>query len=113
MTWLYVVLAILAAWRLAHDFTTEYGPFGIFFRARRFVQAWTEALIDVSDVEDVKDHWAYFLYSGIACPHCLSFWTALAVALLWVLPGARWVVLWLGVAGAASLVNKAVSKWLM
>lgn len=107
-----VVLAILAAWRLAYDFATEYGPFGLFFRFRRFVQAWAEALIDASDVEDVKDHWAYSLHVGVACPHCLSFWTAAVVALLFLLPGGRRVVRWLGVAGAVGLLHKAVGKWL-
>lgn len=107
-----VALAILAAWRLAHDLAVEHGPFGVFYRLRRFVQRWAETRIDNSEVEEIEDHWAYSIYVGIGCPHCLSFWSALAVALLILAPGGRLVILWLGVAGAVGLINKVVDKWL-
>lgn len=109
-----VVLAALAAWRLANDFANEHGPFGLFRWFRLGVRGWAEGRIDASEVEDVADHPLYSLYIGVACLHCLSFWAALAVVLALVyLPGARWVVLWLAVGGAVGLLNKAVQKWLI
>lgn len=93
MTWLWLTIGALAAYRVGLMVSEEAGPFAIFTRLRN---RWT-------DDEDWKA-------TGIRCLRCVSFWAALAVAgglvalgraTLFELP-----LLWLALAGAAILIDK-------
>ena len=87
-----LILAGLAAWRLAHAITQEDGPFDIFLNWRNWL------LLHLPDRARDEVHW---ITRGFHCVLCVSFWTSLAAVLLLCLPGwiPRLVLVWLGVAG--------------
>jgi hypothetical protein len=103
LTALYMlVLAVLATYRLAYDFTRMDGPFHLYLHVRSwFIGHYGEG------------HW---LTDGVTCPICLSFWLALLFSLPvlaadnGVLPVVFWPLVWFGVAGGALALVKATTK---
>lgn len=90
--WLALILAVLAAYRLAHDVANYEGPFALYeWFKNRFL----------------KDNW---LGRGVRCSICLSFWTALLFAVIVCAAGYYpWTtlhLLWFGIAGAVLVVDK-------
>ena len=83
-----IVLATLATYRLATDLAWEDGPLHLYSRWRGWVMARYGA-----------DDWRS---EGVSCPICLSFWLALPAAFVW------GPLYWLGIAGAAALLARAV-----
>lgn len=92
-----LICLVLATYRLATDFANEYGPFGIYYAIRKKVKSFVEEKVDETDLE-IFDHPYGWLYLGIDCPICLSFWIAFAV--YW-LP--TFIVVPLACAGAVSI----------
>lgn len=119
------MLGVLATWRLARDFVHEEGPLGWYGRTRRMLRGWAEAQIEQSDVDDPKAHPWYWLYEGVACMVCASFWAALLVAVLVTLslqplPGlllggrmANGLLTWLGLAGGALITEQLYTQWMV
>lgn len=89
-----LILAALAIYRVAHMVTLETGPFGLCERWRGWVF-----------MHAGKDSW---ITEGVNCPLCVSFWLSLIAALL-LAPVEAWVLVWLGLAGAALVLHKAVT----
>lgn len=89
---LLVLLAVLAAYRIARMIAMEDGPFDAFSRLQERAGG--------------NKTW---VGRGLACPLCVSFWVALAAAGL---VGAQdwrgFVLLWGGIAGGAVLLHKVV-----
>lgn len=88
VSWL--LIAVLAVWRVTHLLCEEDGPGDLFARLRR-------ALVDS------------FFGRMLDCFFCLSLWVAAPVA--WAL-GIAWldrVLLWLGLSGGAILLERATS----
>jgi hypothetical protein len=84
------LIASLATWRVAALLVREEGPYALIARARGAM------------VRTVTGR-------ALACFYCTSFWIALPAA-FW-LTGAtrRWPVVWLGLAGAAGLLERATA----
>lgn len=89
-----ILLAILAAWRIAHLFAEETGPFAIGIRWRNLHTA---------------DDW---VGEGMRCVLCLSFWAALPLSVWLCVAGGLdpwlWPLWWLGIAGGAAALQKAL-----
>ena len=91
MEWYLLVLGSLGVWRLTHLFSAEDGPGNILARLRGAVGR--GALGDMLD-----------------CFNCLSLWVSIPFAILL---GAGWrqmVLLWLGLSGAAILLQRLTDK---
>lgn len=87
--WFETVLAVLAVWRVAHLLARERGPWDLVSRLHAALAGRP-------------------LGELLACPHCLGFWLALLPA-AWLAPDwPRGVLLWLGIAGGASII-----EWLL
>jgi hypothetical protein len=118
-----LALAILAVYRLSFMLREDDGPLFLFERLRRFTDrkrkeeqertrqrlglAEDDILIDSADLGT----WAS-LDEGIRCPYCVGVWAALLLAalLLWpTLPGDAFM-LWLGLAGAQSLLEAVTER---
>lgn len=97
MTWLTFLVAILAAYRLAHMIAREEGPFSVFANIR--------GRLDPNQ--------ATWLGRGISCAACVSVWTSLLMVLaILYLPAAVMIPIafWLAVAGGGLILNKVMSK---
>lgn len=94
--WIWLVLAILASYRISRMLAVEEGPFGIFDKARaRF--------------DPKQETW---LGRGLNCPLCIGFYVSLAVAAL-LLPVPSWQILvlnWLAVAGGMAALHLWLEK---
>lgn len=97
MTLLEFLLATLATYRISHMVALEPGPFEIFHT----IGAWVGKRYG-------EKSWQF---EGINCVVCLSFWFSIPVVLL-LKPGgvARFVLNWLGVAGAVMTAHKWIMK---
>jgi hypothetical protein len=81
------VVAVLATWRVAHLVAREDGPFDVIVRTRsRAGDGGIGRLMD--------------------CPHCLGLWIAMPMAAGLARTPGQWVLLWLGIAGGASLAQR-------
>lgn len=97
MTWLTFLVAILAAYRIAHMVAREEGPFSVF--------AWIRGKLDPN-----QSSW---VGRGLNCAACVSVWTSLVVVLaILYLPETLMIPLafWLAVAGGGLILNKVMSK---
>ncbi len=95
--WFETLLAVLAVWRVAHGVALEGGPFDLFSRLHAALQ---------------RPGWRA-LAALLACPYCLGPWLAAPPAgwLGW-RDGLAWpsmLLLWLGIAGGAALLERAFS----
>ena len=84
--WFWIVLAVLAVWRMTHLLHLEHGPWGAFEGLRRL--AHRQGFGELFD-----------------CFFCLSLWTAAPVA-LWI--GDTWpekFIAWLAVSAGAILIE--------
>lgn len=108
------LLGVLATWRLARDYVHEEGPLGLYGRSRRWLRAWAEQRIEAADVDDPRGHEWYWLYEGVACIVCVTFWAALLVAVLvawrqgWGL--ANGLLTWFGLAGGALVLERLYER---
>lgn len=95
MTWI-ILLSIFAVYRVAHMVVSEDGPFYVFARLRRAAHR----------TVNTRAQW---VYEGVTCVLCVSFWLAGGVAaILWV---SGWLgipawLFWFGTAGGALLIHK-------
>lgn len=87
MLTLHLILAILATYRIAAMIARERGPYDVFVTVRSWVH-----------MRYGEKSWQG---EGISCPLCISFWTALPIALVIVPDPWLWPLWWLGIAGAA------------
>lgn len=88
----------LAAFYVAYTAAYLDGPFGIAYRMR--VAVW--------DRWPLGEHW---LGDGVGCPICIAFWAAPAVLALGTAGATgQWVVAWLAIAGAATVVHLALEQ---
>jgi hypothetical protein len=85
-----VVLGVLAVWRVTHLLQAEDGPWGLSLRLRRVAGT---------------GFWGQLL----DCFYCLSLWVALPAALVLGSGWREWVLLWLGLSGGASLLERATT----
>lgn len=97
MTWI-VLLAIFAVYRVAHMVVSEDGPFYLFARLRQAAHR----------TMDTRAQW---VYEGITCVLCVSFWLAGVVSLL--LWAAGWLTVpawlfWGGTAGGVLFIHKFI-----
>ena len=91
MSWCWVFVGVLAAWRVTHLLGSEDGPWGALARLRR--AAGTGGLGRLLD-----------------CFYCLSLWIALPFALA---VGETWkerLLLWPAVSGGAILLQRATAR---
>jgi hypothetical protein len=86
-----VVLATLAVWRVTHLLWTEDGPWRVFARLR----------------DATRDR---FVGRILACFYCLSVWVAMPAALVVSNTWLEGVLVWLGVAGGALLLQRATER---
>jgi hypothetical protein len=102
-----MVLAILGVYRLAHMIANETGPAEAFYWLRGAVaQRWPGRLINE---HEYMQSWQE---EGISCPLCLSFWLALPAAAAVAKPSkaSDLILRWLGIAGAALGIHKAIYR---
>jgi hypothetical protein len=82
----HIILAALATWRITHLLSSEDGPADIFFRIRaKLGNSVFGRLID--------------------CFYCLSLYVSAAMALFVSAGVVDWTLLWLGLSGAACLLE--------
>lgn len=88
--WFLFVIAVFAAWRLAHLVAHEDGPFDAVVALRRFAGSGVFGRL-------------------MDCPYCLSLWTAAPFA--WYIADALafGVMLWLAISGGACVLERAVA----
>jgi hypothetical protein len=84
--WFETVLAVLAVWRLARLVARERGPFDLVSR------------LHVAAAGTPLAH-------GLACVHCLGLWLAVLPAAALAPGWAQGLLLWLAVAGGASVLE--------
>lgn len=89
--WFEAVLSVLAVWRLARLVARERGPFDLVSR------------LHVAAAETP-------LSMGLACVHCLAIWLAAVPAALLAPGWAAGLLLWLAVAGGASVIELALGE---
>lgn len=89
MTPLAFLVAALAVYRVSYLIAQEEGPLSIIAKVR-------------GKIDPDQDNW---LGRGVRCVACVSFWVSLIIVLL---IGASWLE-WLGVAGGALVIHKAVN----
>jgi uncharacterized protein DUF1360 len=87
---LFLILAALATWRLAHLLTAEDGPGGVVVHLRG-------ALGDSA------------IGRAMDCFYCLSLWIAAPFTLFATQDFLTWLVAWLATSGAACLLERATS----
>lgn len=85
-TWLCLLLAALATWRVTHFLVAEDGPFALMARLRQAVAKLT-GLFD--------------------CFYCVSLWTAAPPAVLIARGVLEAILIWLALSGAAILLERA------
>lgn len=90
MTPLALIVATLAAYRIAYLIAREDGPFDVMSRIR-------------GAIDPNQKTW---VGRGLNCILCISFWVTLIITLL---IGGTWLE-WLGMAGAIVIINKVMSK---
>src|SRR5258706_6172779 len=86
-----LALLVLATWRLTHLFVAEDGPWDLVLRLR--------ARLGDS-----------FAGRAMDCFYCLSLWIAAPLAPLAGGDALTWLIAWLAVSGAASLLEQATSR---
>ena len=94
MTYLFVLLAIFATWRLTYDFLNLDGPFGLYRPLKALL-------------ESKRGSWPEWILDGFTCYHCCSWWAGFAVALL--LPWSTWqeyMLFSIGISGAVTLIAR-------
>ena len=91
MSFYWLVLGILAVWRVTHLLTAEAGPWDLLVRFRRFVGVG-------------------FWSSLIGCFYCLSLWVAVPFAYLIGERIRERILLWLAFSAAAILLERATSR---
>ena len=97
------VVVVLAIYRLASLIGREEGPYlpigplkdgqfqtGVFERLRQLTGAYAEQSTSLS--------------RGIQCPLCIGLYATIVVIVLWLVPNADLIVLWLGLAGGAKFL---------
>ena len=85
--WFAFVLGVLATWRVAHLLTHEDGPFDAVLRLR---------------VALGNGVWGRLL----DCFRCVSLWVAAPIALAVARGPVEWLLAWLGLSGAACLLER-------
>ena len=90
---LLLILAILAAYRVAFLVALEEGPFGM----AEGLRTWA-----------FRRHPSTWIERGVNCVYCVSFWTSAAAAglLLWGGAVGTFLLLWGGIAGAVVVVHR-------
>lgn len=89
---IYLILAILAVYRIAHMVAQEDGPFDVFARIRSI---------------PTPESW---VARGLSCVLCISFWVSLLAALLLAhqdatMQRSETLLTWLGIAGAVMVLH--------
>jgi hypothetical protein len=90
-SWMRLVLAVLATWRITHLLANEDGPADIIVRLRR--------RLGHGSIGSLMD-----------CFNCLSLWIAAPVALLLSRQPVMWVVSWLALSGGVCLLERLGEK---
>ena len=85
--WPKLLLAVLAAWRITHLLAREDGPADLLVRLRRWVGDG-------------------FLGKLMDCFYCLSLWVAAPLAFYVSRGPVDWLLTWLAISGAASLLER-------
>jgi len=85
--WFRLTLCVFATWRVSHLVAHEDGPFDMIVRLR--ARAGNRMLGRLMD-----------------CPYCLSLWIAAPAAFLLASQFPEWCVVWLGISGGSSLLEK-------
>lgn len=98
MSGLVVIGAALAAYRLAYLVARERGPLDLMTTFRSMVLR----LVGLN-----SQHW---LYEGITCMACLSFWFALGMLALalWGGPVGAFLLTWWGIAGGVLVLMQTI-----
>lgn len=106
-------LLVLATYRLASDFAGEYGPFGAYKTVRQTVRAWISADASRRNIALTDSSW-YWLYDGIGCGVCLSFWLSFLLNLIPAIahgaPVFGYILVSLATAGATSAYLNFMDK---
>lgn len=84
------IVMTLVVWRVSVLIAADEGPFSLIEKAR----------------SRIDPHQSTWLGRGVRCVGCVSFWASLAAALI--VQASVWE--WLGMAGGALLIHKAVTR---
>lgn len=85
------VLSVFAIWRIGHLLSQEDGPFDVVIKIRKWLgQGFFGTLLD--------------------CFHCVTLWAAIPFAFLLGSTWANGILIWLALAGAASILFKITDK---
>ena len=87
----FLVLGVLAVWRVTHLLHAESGPTQVFERLRKAAGSGV-------------------IGQTLGCFHCLSLWVSVPVALLLGSQWAEFVFVWLGLSAAAILLERVTAK---
>jgi len=87
----WLILSVLAAWRLAHLFNAEDGPWDLLVRLRRFA--------GVGFAGDLLD-----------CFYCLSLWVSAPFAFILSNDWAHRLMLWFAISGGACILERLTSR---
>jgi hypothetical protein len=98
------LLLTLAVYRLSYMVTLESGPFGLCEKWREWVAM---KLVRPGYSFEANPH--RWIFEGIACPLCVSFWFALS-AFFFASSVLYGFLCWLGCAGLVLIIHKVVSR---
>ena len=96
MSWIVLFLAVFATYRASILIVSEDGPFYLFTRIRRLAHR----------TLDTKLAW---IYEGLTCFMCVSFWISLLTAVGLRMSGLTdlpLLLVWLGIGGCATVLFK-------
>ncbi len=85
-SWYWLVLSVLAVWRITHCLHVEHGPWGVLTRTRALA-----ARVHFGDL--------------FACFYCLSLWTAAPVSFWLAVSWPGRIVCWLALSGCAVIIE--------
>ena len=85
--WLKFVVTVLATWRVTHLIVYEDGPWDVIARLRKIAGAG-------------------FFGKLMDCFYCSSLWVSAGATILLGAPPKDWVLVWLGLSGAACVLNR-------
>jgi hypothetical protein len=103
-----LVLALFAVYRLSFMLREDDGPLFLFERLRRFTDRKRK---EEQERGQELGRWAS-IDEGIRCPYCCGVWAALLLAVLvrWPTLAGDLFLLWLGLAGAQSLLEAVTER---
>jgi hypothetical protein len=122
---MWLIVFVLASFRVSYAIAIERGFFDVFARFRRAVrQAFPVAddrdwdALSANDMNDDGTTFRHWITAGVVCPSCVGVWTSLVFSLFFLVTentdafflawSIRSIALWFAMSGVVSLLSRAM-----